>query len=57
MEIGLTWGEFFTITTPPAITPEEDLRLGAQIIQEEAKGSSLDLTQVLNRAEITECIA
>jgi len=36
MEIGLTWGEFFTITTLPAITPEEGLRLGAQIIPEEA---------------------
>ena len=33
MEIGLAWGDFFDITTVPATTAEEGLKLGAQIMQ------------------------
>jgi len=36
MELGLPWGEFFTITTFPAITPEEGLKLQAQFMQKAA---------------------
>lgn len=33
MEIGMTWSDVFDITTVPATTPEEGLRLGSQILQ------------------------
>ena len=33
MEIGITWSDVFDITVVPATTPEEGLRLGAQILQ------------------------
>ncbi|MFQ5879340.1 MAG: DUF3303 domain-containing protein [Dehalococcoidia bacterium] len=33
MEIGMTWSDVFDVTTVPATTPEEGLRLGPQIMQ------------------------
>gem|GEM_PF-416766 len=32
-EISLTWGDVFDITVVPATTPEEGLRMGAEILQ------------------------
>ena len=31
-EVGLTWGDVFDITVSPAITPEEGLRIGPEIV-------------------------
>jgi hypothetical protein len=36
MEVGLIWGEFFTITTFPAVMPEEGMKLQAQFMQRRA---------------------
>jgi hypothetical protein len=33
MELGMTWGDVFDITCTPAITPQEGLRQGPEIMQ------------------------
>ena len=33
LEIGMTWGDIFDITTLPGVTVEEGLRIGPEILQ------------------------